>query len=452
MTLQLPAPAPTTRRANSGVLILETFLRMGCGFAVSVLLAHELGPEGLGLITTANSAVAIAMGFSALGLSGVLIRELVENVERRGQVMLTVTLAKFVAGGVLLAALLVALRSLDDRPELQTLTLVIGLGFLMSSLDSVECLYNASEEFVRLVVLRLIALGASTAIKVFAITQGWSLVFVAAGYALDYALLYVLPTVDLLCRREGGVRSGGVRLGIDTRALGRLLRRSWPVFVSGGFAQVNLKIDTLMIAGLASIADVGIYAAASRLSEAWSLLAMAIVASSFPVLVRLKRMDTAAYARELSQLLRRLIWVSLAGAVVISILAGHIIRLLYGPSFAAAGQVLAIHVFAGVFLFLRTAVSRWLILEDLLMFSLVSHIAGALVNVTLNLVLIPRMGIQGAAWASLASYAMSGFLFLLLSRRSRPMFSLIAWSALPAKYSVQPVERLGARMAEARST
>lgn len=438
-------------RRNSLALMGESITRMGAGFVVAILIARQYGPDGLGLITTASASVTIFLGFSALGLSGVLVRELVEKVDLRGQIMLTVTLAKLTVGAALLVAMIASINAFANDPTLTSLTLIMGLGYLFASLDTVDCLYNAREEFMRLVALRMTALAISTAAKVFVISAGLDLRWVAVGYALDYSLVYLLPAIDFIVRRRAGLRSGAFSLRIELGELRQLLRRSWPILVSGGFAQVNLRIDALIIAALLSIADVGIYSAASRLSESWSVLAMAIVTATFPALVKLARTDVAAYGRDLAQLLRWLIWLSVLGGILIATTAPIIISAIYGPEFAPAAAVLAVHVFGGVFLFVRTAVSRWLIIENLFIFSLVSHVMGAAVNVVLNFALIPHLGIVGAAWASVASYATSGVLFLLVSRRSRPMFFMIMWSALPKRWSAPAVQRVAQSMSERRS-
>ena len=435
----------------SAALLIESMGRMGSGFLVAILLARRYGPDGLGLITTATASVLIVVGFSALGLSGVLVRELVEKYPERGTIIATVTLAKFATGTLLYAALLVGLWLLAGDPRLLSLALVIGAGYLFSALDTVDSLYNAQEEFIRLVLIRLAALVVSTSVKLGAIILDWGLIYVALGYAFDYALMYGLPAIDLLRRRNGGVREPDFKLGLDLGELMRLLKRSWPIIISGGFSQINLKVDALLIATLASVADVGLYSAASRLSEAWSVFAMALVTAMFPGLVRLARSDVPAYGIELSRLLRQLIWLAIAGAIAVSLIAPWIIEFLYGPEFAITADILSVHIIGGVFLFIRTAVSRWLIVEELLIFSLVSHAAGAAVNVIANLILIPSVGIIGAAWASVGSYAASGFLFLLLSRRTRAMFWFICWSSLPQRWASQHVQKLAMVMAKQRS-
>jgi PST family polysaccharide transporter len=74
--------------------------------------------------------------------------------------------------------------------------------------------------------------------------------------------------------------------------------------------------------------------------------------------------------------------------------------------------------------------SRWLLAEDLLRFSLVTHLSGAVMNVALNLLLIPGYGAVGAAVATVISYACAGWLALFFSARTRPMGLMMARALL----------------------
>lgn len=221
-----------------------------------------------------------------------------------------------------------------------------------------------------------------------------------------------------------------------------LLRRSWPIMMSGFLAQLNLRIDAIMIAAFVSVSQVGVYSAAGRLSESWTVLAMAVVSSMFPGLVRSSRSDRDSYAKGLTTLLRLLIWISFGGALVVLMASSWIIKFLYGDAFSASSTILSIHIFGGMFLFIRTALSRWLIVENLYIFSLVSHGTGAAVNIVGNLIVLDRFGIVGAAWVSVASYATSGLLFLLLTSRTRVLFWIVLSAAEPGKRGSRRVRQL----------
>ena len=77
-----------------------------------------------------------------------------------------------------------------------------------------------------------------------------------------------------------------------------------------------------------------------------------------------------------------------------------------------SANILSIHIFATLFIFQRAILSKWLIIESYYKFSLMSHGAGAISNIILNLLLIPTYGGIGAALATLFSYMIASFLSL----------------------------------------
>ena len=121
---------------------------------------------------------------------------------------------------------------------------------------------------------------------------------------------------------------------------------------------------------------------------------------------------------------------ALALAIVVQIAAGPLVNLLFGERFSASTSVLQIHIWAGIFVFMRALLNRWLTAEDLLKSSLVTQLAGAAMNVGLNLVLIPTYGAVGAAVATVISYATASWLALFLWTRTRPMGWMMAKSLL----------------------
>jgi Na+-driven multidrug efflux pump len=85
-------------------------------------------------------------------------------------------------------------------------------------------------------------------------------------------------------------------------------------------------------------------------------------------------------------------------------------------------------------MFMRSLFSKWVLIENALVFSLVSHGFGALVNVLANLALIPAFGGQGAAVATLLSYAASSYFFLFFFAKTRPLALKMSKSLLlPAR-------------------
>ena len=100
------------------------------------------------------------------------------------------------------------------------------------------------------------------------------------------------------------------------------------------------------------------------------------------------------------------------------------VLLVYGHAFAPAAQVLTLHIVASLFVFIGYAGEKWQIAEDRQRYTFYGVGMGAALNVLLNLWLVPRYGIIGAAWATLAAQAFSYHLAFGFFRATRELFAV----------------------------
>jgi PST family polysaccharide transporter len=98
------------------------------------------------------------------------------------------------------------------------------------------------------------------------------------------------------------------------------------------------------------------------------------------------------------------------------------VTLLFGTAYQQAGSVLAVHIWAGIFVFLGVASANWFLIEGLQRYSFYRILSGAVVNVGLNLILIPKFGVIGAAWATVVSQAGANTFFNVFNSKTRPLF------------------------------
>ena len=180
------------------------------------------------------------------------------------------------------------------------------------------------------------------------------------------------------------------------------------------------------------------YAVAARFSEVWYFIPTAIVASVFPKLIDLRESDEALFMHRLQQLFDSLAVLGMVIALLVTIIAPWLVPWIFGIDYAASAAILVIHTWASVFIFMRAALSRWILIENALYFSLLTQGLGALSNVVLNTILIPVYGGQGAAWATLVSYAIASFFAVLLHPRTRPVFWLMLKALFaPVRYPLK---------------
>jgi len=195
-----------------------------------------------------------------------------------------------------------------------------------------------------------------------------------------------------------------------------------------------MKIDQVMLKRMLGADAVGVYSAATRLSEVWYFIPTTIVSSVFPSIVESRHANPETYYRRLCGLFSLMSLLALAIAVPMTVLSRPLVLLLFGTRFEAAGTILAVHIWAALFVFWGVAQEPWNIAEGLQRLTLYRTIAGAILNVGLNLLLIPNYGGMGAALATVTAYGVAAWLGNVLDRRTRVMFFLQAKSILFPKY------------------
>jgi PST family polysaccharide transporter len=123
----------------------------------------------------------------------------------------------------------------------------------------------------------------------------------------------------------------------------------------------------------------------------------------------------------LFELVSLLAWLA---AISFYFLSDSIVARLFGPPYQEAAAVLAVSAWAAVFVFSGVVGDHWAIARNLTRQPMIKAVTGAVLNVLLNLVLIPRYGIVGAAAATLISQAVAAVGLNLLLPSMRECFFL----------------------------
>lgn len=301
---------------------------------------------------------------------------------------------------------------------------VVGIGLLFKPFDIIDFWFQA---FVRSKYTSIVR-----ALAVF-IMFALSLVFVYVGLGVEYfALANALQAciiaigLVLIYRFKADAKPSSWTISwVKTK---ELFGQGWIVYLGSIFAVVYLKIDQVMLRWLLGPESVGVYAVAAQLSEAWYIVPVAIVGSVFPKLIKLRQESQELFNHRLQQLFDALFLMAFVVAVVVTAFASAFIELLFGEAYSSSASVLIIHVWAGLFIFMRTAFSKWILIENALIFSLITQGAGAVLNIVLNFLLIPSYGVQGAAIATVVSYGFASFFSLMLYSKTRPVFIMMSKS------------------------
>jgi polysaccharide transporter, PST family len=212
----------------------------------------------------------------------------------------------------------------------------------------------------------------------------------------------------------------------------KLLRESWPLILSGFSIIIYMRVDQIMLGQMVGDQMVGIYSAATRVSEVWYFVPGAIASSVAPGIYAAKKAgDEALYYRRIGQSLQVLALIAILIAVPMTFVSGPIITGLFGNEYAAAGPILAIHIWAALFVFTGIGTSTWFIAEGLTHLSFQRTLIGAVINICLNFGLIPAYGGVGAAIATVISQAFASFLSNAFHPKAKKIFRVQLRSFLP---------------------
>ena len=422
---------------NTSWLFGEKILRIVVGLFVVIWVARYLGPEQFGLFSYAQSFAGIFTAIATLGLDGIVIRELVKDESRRDELIGTAFWLKILGALGVLIVLAIAVNFTSNDSYTNSLVFVIASATIFQSFNVVDMYFQSKVLSKYIVYANVISLFISSIVKITLILNEAPLIAFAWVILFDSFILASGFIYFYLKNRRHNEQPNRYSV-FDTESsfawkfnkstAFSLLKDSWPLILSGIVISIYMKIDQVMIKEMMNAEAVGQYAAAVRLSEAWYFIPMVIASSLFPAIINAKKQSEELYYARLQKLYSLMVWLAIAIALPMTFLSDWVVHFLYGEQYNQAGSVLMIHIWAGVFVFLGVASGKWLLSENLQIFSTVNTSIGAIVNIWLNYILIPKIGVSGAAWATLISYFVAAYLCLLFFKKTRINFANLSKS------------------------
>jgi len=405
---------------NMGWLFADNAVNVVAGLFVGAWVARYLGPTRYGIFNYALAIVALFTPFVTLGLKDIVIREIVRKPEHKNEILGT-AFGLQLTGGLLALGLAIGIAQVTLRDNELTRWLIVILsgefifvafsGILEYWFQSqVQEKYSVWARNIGLILIYLVKIGLIL-LKAPLIAFAWTALGQAFVFMIMLAVFYHFNGQKLVAWQ------------INFERAGKLLRNSWPLVVSALAVTIYMKIGQVMLGNMVEEKELGLYSAAIRLSELWYFIPVAISSSVFPAIVRSHENDSEEVHRKRMQFFYD-VMAGIAYAIVIplALLAPFLVKTLFGSYYTEAGFILRVHSWALLFVFLGVARSRWLIAENLIQFNMLVTILGAITNIAMNFVLIPRFGGLGAAWAVVISQAVSTYLSSVLSRRLWKVF------------------------------
>jgi O-antigen/teichoic acid export membrane protein len=394
--------------------------------SVLVLIRH-LQPAGLGTFQDVVNQSALATVFLDAGFNTLFQRE-----AARRQYLLSHYLSRLVTGrlGFAVLALAVFAGILAWRGQLQFLLPAYLLMVLTSYSNLLRgALYAVQRlrfEAVAIVIESVLLLG----LVLYGVVTGQGVTYFLYAYAASYGFSCAYFAVVLTVRRFARIRPA-----FDPIFIVNWLLQGLPFAATFAITTIYFKIDVPILAVLRGHAEAGLYVAAYKPFEALLFIPVSMLSVVFPVLAVTQRGAGGRLAWAVSRFYKALLALGCPIGVGTFMLAGPL-RFLYSyPESEQALQILALGI---PFMFVCNAFIGALNAIDRQLTFTWAALVSMVVNVGLNLALIPRFGYLGASWATvLTEVAIVAMGWFLTARHlaAMPIVSL-SWRILLASLAM----------------
>ncbi len=381
------------------------------------LLAKYLGKNLFGVWNYIVAFGTIIPALAGLGLNFIIVKKVKENPILAQGIMNTAFMMRNLAGilvGIIFFTIYLIIGINIENHYLYVTALVFVSQIFLNG--NVFVFKNEAElNNKQTVISRNIALTIGCLLRYLGIKFDMNLIFFGLVNALEYAIF-----LSISFYQHSRTEKKGFKLEINKTICGFLFIRGLPLMLSAITVILYLKIDQLIIGYLLDNESVGVYAAASRITEMFYAVPVLISSVYYPRIVEMRK-DVKKRKMVLRQFYFIIITLTSGLTFFVILSSKYIIEFLFGTEFSKASEVLVVYSWSILFMALLVSSSKYLLSIDRNDIIFKRSVMGLLSNVILNFVLIPRYGILGAAWSTLISYSIAAYFSNVFFKVLRPV-------------------------------
>ncbi len=384
--------------SNTSWLLLNQIFQMVISFCVGLLSTRYLGPSNYGSITYVNTYVSFFSSLCTMGMDTVVISKLVNYEERDGEVIVSAIFIRGIAAIISIFTLSAVIYVVDGNDtSLQIIAYILSFKLLLNAFTTVGYWYQYKLLSKKMVIIDMVTFVLGNAFRLWMLATEKN-VFWFSSYATVLVLLNVLADVPVF------LKDCKTRKFISKEMVKELLKDCFPYMISGIMVSLYSQVDIIMIKHMMNGTNyVGYYSVAYTICNLIAFIPQALSQSARPVLMELKKNNSPSYNTRVTQTLAIIIWLAIIYSLFITIFSNAVIYILYGESFAPSSGVLKVLVWSTLFENLTRIRDMWFIGENESKYVATLSFLGTITNVIVNAILIPVMGIYGAAIATIGT-------------------------------------------------
>jgi O-antigen/teichoic acid export membrane protein len=401
---------------NTAWLFISQLLASLLSIVLGILIARELGVIGFGEYSLALALGAVFVIFADIGYQILLLREVSRDTTHVSKYLNNVTGVRVLFTIIVFVAMVAIVSFIGYPAYIQQLIWLFGLYTLLTSLNGVyQVTFRAYQQmkYEALITMQdcLVRLGLGATV----LLLNYGLIALGVVFVISSAFTLVLSIV--VCSRKF-VRPG---ISLDLKFIKETIWIALPLSIIPILSIIFLRIDTVLLSILKGTEVVGWYSASYTIVLSLRMVPTIFMAAVFPAAQKTVG-SRDLYFSYYEKAIRYLLALGIPMAVGLTFLAGPIITLIYGPAFAPSIPALQILAWDTLLFFVYLAIGNALLgigQERKVAFS---ALICAVVNVVLNILLIPPYGLIGSSVVTVVSEIVLLVLYLHFFKMSlRPL-------------------------------
>lgn len=398
---------------NAGWIIGCNIAKSIFSLIISMFTARYLGPSNFGIINYAASIVSFVSPIMYLGLNSVLVQEIVQNSSDDNKILGTAITLSFISSLFCILGIF-TFTSIANYGETETIvvSLLYSILLVFQGIDLIQYWFQANYLSKYPSIVILIAHALVSIYRIFLLITKKKIYWFAVSNAIDYMIIaFSLIIIYKILSKK--------RLNFSWNLAKKILSKSKYYILSSMMVTIFAQTDKIMIKLMIGDKETGFYSAGVACASMTAFVFSAIIDSFRPMIFEMKKKDNEKYLRNLYMLNSIVIYLSLLQSLFITLFSKYIILILYGKDYLESVNVLRIIVWYTTFSYLGATRNIWLLAEGKQKYLTIIDSCGALFNVILNFILIPFLGICGAALASLITQIFTNIIITFIIKPIR---------------------------------
>lgn len=381
--------------SNTAWILGERIVQIIIQLTVTLVSVRYLGPENYGNISYVTSFIGLFSSITGLGLQGIVIKKLIDEPENSGEIIGTSIVMRLGASILSIISIVSLVSLLNKNNEVMILIAILqSISLIFTSIEVVDFWFQSKLQSKYVSIAKIIATIIVAIWRIYLLINSKSVQYFAFSTTLQSIVIAILLAYLYF-------KNDGEKLKISLNRALELIKESYHFILSGLMVVIYTQLDKIMIGKMIDVSQVGVYTVASSLPAMYTFIFIAMINSARPIILEQRNKNYELYLKRIKQLYSFIIWSSIIIAISMLFLGNIIIYILYGSDYMAGVNSLNISTWSNIFALIGTARGIWIVAENKGKYVKKYLMFGAIINVILNLIFIPRFGIDGAAVATL---------------------------------------------------